>query len=73
MEDDDLFWRCYLEGYANVREIEIGKQNFLRFNGSNSKVTIPIDRGIAHLTSKSHTVSVLVKANQQRRKKFPYG
>ena len=68
MEDDDLFWRCYLEGYADVREIEVGMEDFFRFNGTNSKVTIPVDRSIAHLTSKSHTVSVLVKANQQEEK-----
>ena len=68
MEDDDLFWRCYLEGYADVREIEVGVEEYLKFNGSNSKVTIPVDREIAHLTSKSHTVSVLVKANQQEEK-----
>ena len=68
MEDDDLFWRCYLEGYANVREINVGTRDFLRFNGTSSKVTMPVDRQIAHLTSKSHTVSVLVKANQQEEK-----
>ena len=68
MEDDDLFWRCYLEGYADVRELHIGKEEYFRFNGVNSKVTIPIDREIAHITSKSHTVSVLVKSNQQEEK-----
>ena len=29
MEDDDLFWRCYLEGYCDVREIEVGVEEFL--------------------------------------------
>ena len=37
MEDDDLFWRCYLEGYGNVSEIDLGKQSFVKFDGSKSK------------------------------------
>ena len=68
MEDDDLFWRCYLEGYANVSELDLGKQSFVKFDGSKSKIKVDVDRQLSHLTSKSHTVSVLVKANQQEEK-----
>ena len=68
MEDDDLFWRCYLEGYANVSQLDLGKQSFVRFDGSKSKIKVEVDRELSHLTSKSHTVSVLVKANQQEEK-----
>jgi len=68
MEDDDLFWRCYLEGYANVSQLNLGKQSFVRFDGSKSKIKVEVDRELSHLTSKSHTVSVLVKANQQEEK-----
>ena len=68
MEDDDLFWRCYLEGYANVSQLDLGKQSFVRFDGSKSKIKVEVDRELSHLTSKSHTVSVLVRANQQEEK-----
>ena len=68
MEDDDLFWRCYLEGYANVSELDLGKQSFVKFDGSKSKIKVEVDRQLSHLTSKSHTVSVLVRANQQEDK-----
>tara|TARA_R100000008_G_scaffold85638_1_gene76122 strand:+ start:17031 stop:18473 length:1443 start_codon:yes stop_codon:yes gene_type:complete len=68
MEDDDLFWRCYLEGMADVKETKLGHQEFFSFNGINSGVTIPTNRDTAHLTTKSHTVSVLVRANQQEHK-----
>ena len=68
MEDDDLFWRCYLEGYANVSELDLGKQSFVKFDGSKSKIKVEVDRQLSHLTSKSHTVSVLVRANQQEEK-----
>ena len=68
MEDDDLFWRCYLEGYANVSELDLGKQSFVKFDGNKSKIKVEVDRQLSHLTSKSHTVSVLVRANQQEEK-----
>ena len=68
MEDDDLFWRCYLEGYANVSRLDLGKQSFVKFDGSKSKIKVEVDRQLSHLTSKSHTVSVLVRANQQEEK-----
>ena len=69
MEDDDLFWRCVLEGYANTEYLQLDTiESFIRFNGKSSSVTIPSKRDIAHTTSHSHTVSVLVRANQQEDK-----
>ena len=69
MEDDDLFWRCVLEGYGDTKHLELNRiESFARFNGKSSSITIPSTRNIAHLTNKSHTVSILVKANQQEDK-----
>ena len=69
MEDDDLFWRCVLEGYADTKYLELDRiESFARFNGKSSYVTTPSTRDIAHITNKSHTVSVLVRANQQEDK-----
>ena len=69
MEDDDLFWRCVLEGYANTEYLELDRiESFARFNGKSSSVEIPSTRDTAHLTNKSHTISVLVRANQQEDK-----
>ena len=67
MEDDDLFWRCYKEGLTeNTYLIEEPlKQKYYSFNGENSHITIPFTRETRGLTSKSHTISVLVRAFQQ--------
>ena len=51
-----------------VSELDLGKQSFVKFDGSKSKIKVHVDRQLSHLTSKSHTVSVLVKANQQEEK-----
>jgi hypothetical protein len=69
MEDDDLFWRCVLEGYANIDYVDYEKTKpFLRFNGENSYVKIPCSPILNDLTHKSHTVSVLVRAFHQDNK-----
>ena len=70
MEDDDLFWRCYLEGYTNETNLSLKKptRDFLRFDGLQSHVEIPTTRSLRNLTSRSHTVSVLVRAEQQEDK-----
>jgi hypothetical protein len=70
MEDDDLFWRCVLEGYANDSYMKFPSQlkDFISFNGKNSYVHIPTTRGLRNLTSRSHTISVLVRAHQQEEK-----
>jgi hypothetical protein len=69
MEDDDLFWRCVLEGYANIDYVDYEKTKpFLRFNGDNSYVKIPHSPTLNELTHKSHTVSILVRAFHQEKK-----
>jgi len=64
MEDDDLFWRCHLEGYTNDTYLPklSTKQKFLHFNGTSSYAKIPFQREFRGLTQRSHTISVLVKA-----------
>jgi len=69
MEDDDLFWRCVLEGYANTSYAGYEKtKSFLRFSGNNSYVKIPASSTLEELTHKSHTVSILVRAFHQEDK-----
>ncbi len=70
MEDDDLFWRCVLEGYTKTNMMEYSKepQSFLSFNGRDSYIQIPCTRPLRNLTSRSHTISVLVRAHQQEEK-----
>ena len=70
MEDDDLFWRCVLEGYANDTYLDFdGKdKGYLRFNGTDSYVEIPTIRKLRNITSREHTVSILVRAEQQEEK-----
>jgi hypothetical protein len=70
MEDDDLFWRCVLEGYANDSYMNYNTtiQNYLHFNGKASYIKIEKNNTLRNLTSRSHTISVLVRANQQEEK-----
>jgi len=70
MEDDDLFWRCYLEGYTAETNLQLidKSRDFLRFDGAQSFVEIPTTRKLRNLTSKSHSVSILVRAQQQEEK-----
>ena len=44
MEDDDLFWRCVLEGYAkhdSYMDYTTEPQNYVSFDGIDSYVRIP--------------------------------
>jgi hypothetical protein len=70
MEDDDLFWRCILEGYADIKYLDYKgiNKSFLRFDGQNSFVRIPTSPTLEELTSKSHTVSILARSFQQEEK-----
>ena len=66
MEDDDLFWRCVKEGYANKTKLDYnGEQVVAYFNGVDSKIEFKPSREQRACLSDSHTVSVLVKADQQ--------
>jgi hypothetical protein len=64
MEDDDLFWRCAKEGMLNRTTLDYTKRKLVgTFDGKQSNITIPIRH--TNILNKSHTVSVLVKADQQ--------
>jgi hypothetical protein len=66
MEDDDLFWRCYKEGLTNNTYLaEVNDQIILKFNGKTSKVKIPYQERFRGITRTSHSISVLVNAEQQ--------
>jgi hypothetical protein len=74
MEDDDLFWRCVLEGYADVKYLDYEGKNksFLRFNGEGSFIKIPSSPTLDDINSKSHTVSILVRSFHQEGKMSIY-
>ena len=70
MEDDDLFWRCHVEGltrntYLGPRAL---KQKYWSFNEEDSYMKIPFHREMRGLTAGSHTISVLTRAFQQPEK-----
>jgi hypothetical protein len=66
MEDDDLFWRCIQEGYAECTTLDYTHDvNVAYFNGIDSKITFIPNREQRNAISNSHTVSILVKAEQQ--------
>lgn len=69
MEDDDLFYRCFFEGYSDCRVYKkYEKKTVARFNGDDSYIEIPWVKGINEILSSDHTVSVLFKAEQQPEK-----
>jgi hypothetical protein len=66
MEDDDLFWRCVKEGLVDKQTIDFAKvKNVGVFNGVDSYIKIPNKENLRLAISNSHTISVLVKAEQQ--------
>jgi len=66
MEDDDLFWRCVMEGYAEKTNLDYNQEKFVGyFNGKDAKLNYRPSREMRECISNSHTISVLVKANQQ--------
>ena len=68
-EDDDLFWRCYYEGYTTGKNImSYENKKTLYFNGENSAITIPTNREISSALRNDHTISILFKAEQQEDK-----
>lgn len=73
MEDDDLFWRCYLEGLVDTSIYTVREnQGYLRFSGENQYVKIYPDVRLRNFMSDSHTVSILVRAFQQPEKNAIY-
>ena len=73
MEDDDLFWRCYKEGYTNISYLfKHQPQKYVKFNGSSSLIEIPYQPSFNRVFNRSHTISVLVRAFQQEDKNEIY-
>ena len=69
MEDDDLFWRCHLEGMTNVTtsSLQTYPEHYY-FNGDNSKMVIPKEILPKGFFQREFEISVLVKAEHQQDK-----
>lgn len=67
MEDDDLFWRSHLEGLTNDTwlDTDFKQHKYLRYDGEFSYSKIPFTRLFRGLTTRSHTISALVRCYQQ--------
>ena len=69
MEDDDLFWRCYLEGMVDNKVcLELPNCKYLHFTGQDSYAKISPTRELRNFTGNSHTISILCRAFQQPEK-----
>jgi hypothetical protein len=68
-EDDDLFWRCYFEGYTTGRVIKkLENQKVTNFNGVNSYIEIPTNREISSCLHNDHTITITFNPEQQEEK-----
>ena len=68
-EDDDLFWRCYYEGYTTGKIFKEYKNRIVaNFNGETSIFASETTREISKSLIGDHTISVLFKAEQQHDK-----
>ena len=66
-EDDDLFWRCYLEGLADVKVEGVDfDSKYYHFTGHDSYLKIPAP--YRNFTSFSHTIQITCRAFQQLNK-----
>lgn len=68
-EDDDLFWRCYYENHTNNTVFETLKDKGVGvFNGQTSHLQFPTNRELSTTLFRNHTISILVKSEQQPEK-----
>jgi hypothetical protein len=68
-EDDDLFWRCYYEGYTTGHVVnQYDNKDYFEFNGIDSHIEIPTNREISSCLHNDHTISILFTAEQQQDK-----
>jgi hypothetical protein len=68
-EDDDLFWRCYFEGYTTGRKFKnYENRTVANFNGSSSMLKLPTNRDISSSLHNEFTISMLFNAEQQPEK-----
>jgi hypothetical protein len=68
MEDDDLFWRCVKEGFVDKKNLNFEKSKKIGiFDGKTSFIKVPYrtDDKMRQALNNSHTISVLVSADQQ--------
>jgi hypothetical protein len=69
MEDDDLFWRCYFEGYTTGKVLkEYKNKSVANFDGNSSKIEFPAYRKAVECLNKNHTISILFNPQQQPEK-----
>mgnify|MGYP003636520858 CR=1 FL=1 len=62
MEDDDLFWRCYLKGYFKPELVPgPGHKKVLEFDGHTTYIEIPPSTTLNEVPTKSFKVEMLVK------------
>jgi hypothetical protein len=65
-EDDDLFWRCYFEGYTTGNIFKKYENiQVANFNGENSLIALNTNRDISSCLHNDHTISILFNAEQQ--------
>ena len=68
-EDDDLFWRCYFEGYTTGKVFKsYSGRTVANFNGNTSFLTFPVNREVSSCLHHDHTISILFNAEQQPEK-----
>ena len=68
-EDDDLFWRCYYEGYTTGKVFKkYENKNVGVFNGYDTFVALATNREISSCLHNDHTISILFNAEQQQDK-----
>lgn len=68
-EDDDLFWRCYFEGYTTGTVIKkLKNQKVTNFNGETSSIEVPTNREISSCLHNSHTITITFNPEQQEDK-----
>lgn len=68
-EDDDLFWRCYYEGYTTGEVVnQYDNKDYFEFNGVDSHIELPTSREISSCLHNDHTISILFTAEQQQDK-----
>ena len=69
MEDDDLFWRCYLEGMLDVTTTSMDTfSSHLYFNGEDSKIIVPKETLPKGFFQREFEISILAKAEHQEHK-----
>ena len=62
MEDDDLFWRCYLKGYYEPETIKgPGHKKVIKFDGATTYIEIPPSVTLNEIPEKSFIIEALVK------------